>query len=188
MRLIATRRGAERAIARARLAAPTYDGPPVAGLAAAPPGYELLRHAAEVGRGDDAFERARDGLFTWASHRVPGVRVLPLDAPAVGTTHLVTMGVGSVALVAPCRIVAVVAEPTQAGFSYRTLPGHPERGEESFLVRRDADLVVMEVVAVSQPASALVRRLGRVGRLAQRLVARAYVRAVTTHVARSAAG
>ena len=49
VRLIATAPRCRADAARARLPASTYDGPPVAGLAAAPPGYELLRHAAEVG-------------------------------------------------------------------------------------------------------------------------------------------
>ena len=39
----------------------------------------------------------------------------------------------------PCRVVYVVDEPDRRGFAYGTLPGHPESGEELFLVRYDPD-------------------------------------------------
>jgi uncharacterized protein (UPF0548 family) len=72
----------------------------------------------------------------------------------------------NIALVAPlpigwvdatCRIVAVVNEPDTFGFAYGTLRVHPERGEESFVVRRSAGVVQFEVVAVSRPAHPVAR-------------------------------
>lgn len=54
----------------------------------------------------------------------------------------------------PCRVVSVVDEPTRKGFAYGTLPGHPERGEESFVVEYgDDDSVWLTIRAFSRPAS-----------------------------------
>src|SRR3974390_3493589 len=101
-------------------------------------GYSRLSRGIELGRGDEAFQRASDGLRRWRAHRLIGMRVFPDDAaPRVGETVLVTLGTRRVAVAAPCRVVAVTDEPTRFGFSYATLPGHPECGEESFTVHRD---------------------------------------------------
>lgn len=40
---------------------------------------------------------------------------------------------------APVRVVYTVDEPNRKGFAYGTLPGHPECGEESFIVTHEAD-------------------------------------------------
>ncbi|HEV8560641.1 MAG TPA: DUF1990 family protein [Actinophytocola sp.] len=40
---------------------------------------------------------------------------------------------------APGRVVHVVEEEHRRGFAYGTLPGHPECGEEAFLLERHAD-------------------------------------------------
>ena len=39
---------------------------------------------------------------------------------------------------APCEVTEVVDDDAARGFTYRTLPGHPERGWESFVVTHDA--------------------------------------------------
>ena len=42
----------------------------------------------------------------------------------------------------PARVVYVIDEPLRKGFAYGTLPGHPETGEEAFIVEyRDDDSV-----------------------------------------------
>lgn len=54
----------------------------------------------------------------------------------------------------PCRVVYVVDEPTRKGFAYGTLPGHPERGEEAFIVEHsEDDSVWLTIRAISRPAS-----------------------------------
>ena len=47
--------------------------------------------------------------------------------------------IGPVQMVVPCRIVSVFKEVDSFGFAYGTLPGHPERGEESFVLERRDD-------------------------------------------------
>jgi uncharacterized protein (UPF0548 family) len=107
------------------------------------------------------------------------VAVAPLVRPCEGLTVLLTFRVGPLVVLAPCRVVSVIDEADAYGFTYGTLPGHPERGEESFTIRRDASGTVrFEIVAVSQPAD-LLARLGRpVARLVQRRVGRKYLTAL----------
>jgi uncharacterized protein (UPF0548 family) len=62
-----------------------------------------------------------------------------------------TVGLGPVAV--PCEVVYTVEEQNRTGFGYGTRPGHLERGEESFLVERDAEgRVWFRVTAFSLPA------------------------------------
>jgi uncharacterized protein (UPF0548 family) len=54
----------------------------------------------------------------------------------------------------PARVVYVIDEPLRKGFAYGTLPGHPETGEEAFIVEyRDDDSVWLTIRAFSRPAS-----------------------------------
>jgi uncharacterized protein (UPF0548 family) len=56
----------------------------------------------------------------------------------------------------PARVVYVVDEPDRKGFAYGTLPGHPERGEEAFIVERRSDESVWLVIrAFSRPANVI---------------------------------
>jgi len=74
-----------------------------------------------------------------------------------------------------CRVVAAGAE----GFTYATLPGHPERGVESFAVRRDGDVVTFEVVATSAPAHPLARLVPPAASLLQDRACRRYLAAAS---------
>jgi uncharacterized protein (UPF0548 family) len=54
----------------------------------------------------------------------------------------------------PARVVYVIDEPLRKGFAYGTLPGHPQRGEEAFVVEyRDDDSVWLTIRAFSRPAN-----------------------------------
>lgn len=44
------------------------------------------------------------------------------------------VGAGPLRLRAPCRVVYTVTESRRRGFAYGTLPGHPECGEEAFVI------------------------------------------------------
>jgi len=76
--------------------------------------------------------------------------------------------------------VYVVDEPHVRGFAYGTLPGHPESGEERFVVRHDpvTSAVYAEVSAFSRPATWYSKAGGPFTSLAQRLMNKRYVRAV----------
>jgi len=74
----------------------------------------------------------------------------------------------------PSRVVYVVDEPDRAGFAYGTLPGHPEQGEELFLLENDdQNRVLFTVSAFSRGTSTLARLGGPVtGRFQQRMTSR----------------
>jgi uncharacterized protein (UPF0548 family) len=67
----------------------------------------------------------------------------------------------------------------ERGFGYGTLPGHPESGEESFVVRLTAEgEVVFTLRVFYRLASRLARLGGPVSRVSQRLAAERYVAAI----------
>jgi uncharacterized protein (UPF0548 family) len=81
---------------------------------------------------------------------------------------------------APCRVVYTVDEPNRRGFAYGTLPGHPESGEEAFMVELDpdGDEVSLTVKAFSRPASRLARVSGPLSHKIQHLITDRYFRAL----------
>lgn len=136
-----------------------------------PVGYRHLRYRTPVGAG--VFDRAAEAVLTWRMHRATGARITT-DAPraAPGVRLTVGLGLGPIRLSAPCQVVWTVREADRAGFGYGTRDGHPARGEESFVVERDADgQVWFTVTAFSVPARWSMRLAGPVGPLLQRAYA-----------------
>lgn len=75
----------------------------------------------------------------------------PLLTP--GDTALLAIPFGPFAVKAPARVVYVIDEPNRKGFAYGTLPGHPESGEEAFIVERTEDgSVWLEIRTLSRPS------------------------------------
>jgi len=92
------------------------------------------------------------------------------------------VGTGAVMLSAPCRVVYVVDEPDRPGFAYDTLPGHPDSGEEAFVIERaDDDTVSFSITAFSTPASHRVKLAGPLGRIAQRRMTARCVRSLASN-------
>lgn len=92
---------------------------------------------------------------------------------------VVLLGLSAIRIGAPCRVVYVIDEPDRHGFAYGTLPGHPERGEEAFLVRRHHDAtVIFTVTAFSRPASPPAKAAGPVGWGIQRRITSRYLRVI----------
>jgi uncharacterized protein (UPF0548 family) len=151
-----------------------------------PDGYHHLSDETILGYGSQAFATASEGLRTWQTHRFRGVRVFPPDARLkTDTTVVVTLGLGIGAVAAPCRVVAVVDESRRFGFAYGTLPGHPERGEESFIVTiGNDDVIRFEISAFSRPADLTARMVGPLGRKIQSAATKRYFRALHRFVDR----
>ncbi|MCH6158949.1 DUF1990 family protein [Streptomyces marispadix] len=139
-----------------------------------PAGYRTLRVSDQVGRGDEDFAAAADAVMTWRMHRTAGVRFDTDAKRAVpGAQVVVGLGVGSLRTHAPCRVVWTVERPHRTGWAYGTLPGHPLRGEEAFVVVRDDDGTVrLEVLAFSTPATWVTAAAGPLLRFFQRWYAR----------------
>lgn len=147
------------------------------------PGFHHDEFARTIGSGPEQFGRAREGLERWAAHRGSGVEVFPADAGLVSgdTVAILTRQLGLWVL-ASCRVETVIDEPTRFGFVYATLPDHPERGFESFVVSQVDGEVVFTIEAVSQPGIALVRLGSPVTRVLQRRAVGAYLAALATWV------
>jgi uncharacterized protein (UPF0548 family) len=147
-----------------------------------PRGYAHTTRRVQLGSGTETFERASTALLQWDMHRRSGLAVAA-DGPALpGRTVVLGLGVG-LALVIPCRVVYVVDEHRRRGFAYGTLSGHPEEGEEAFLVTRDeGDQVWLDIVAFSRPGTILARLSGPLGRAAQSIATARYQRALLSLV------
>ena len=141
-----------------------------------PSGYHHCRHRAVVGHGREDFERAASALLGWQVHRRSGLRIDDRTPPvAIGVDVHLRLGVGRLAIGIPCRVVYVIAERDRRGFAYGTLPGHPETGEESFVLDLgDDEEVTFEMQAFSRPGRWYTRVAGPVGRVVQRLALRRY--------------
>src|SRR5579871_5879244 len=162
----------------------TYTGPRAAEGDPHLPGYRYGEYVKELGSGDDVFERGKDALRHWAAHHQAGAAVAPVDAPLTeGTDVIVTLPLGPVSMVAPCRIVSVVDAADRFGFAYATLPGHPESGEEAFHIERgEGGRVTFRVQVVSRPALAVMRLGGPLTNLVEARVARKYLKGVRLYV------
>ena len=146
---------------------------------ATPVGYHRLEYRESIGRGDEVFRRAVEALMSWKMHSKAGVRIQATDSPAViGTNSLGRLGVGSIGIPVPCRVVWSVDEPDRVGFAYGTLTGHPESGEESFLITREGDEVFFTLLAYSRPGVWYTRLGGPVMRSAQAYAATRYANAL----------
>jgi uncharacterized protein (UPF0548 family) len=142
---------------------------------ALPPGYNHLHHSAEVGTGRRAFAAAGNAVVEWRMHAGMHVRpraAAPRATPGVDLT--ITLGRRPLSVVAPCRVVWSVDDDRNIGFAYGTLPGHPECGEEAFLVElADDDTVRFTVTAFSKPATWYTRAAGPLVPVFQHAYARA---------------
>ncbi len=109
----------------------------------------------------------------------PQERVYSPDGVAylrAGDTAVLGLPLG---IKAPARVVYVVDEPNRKGFAYGTLKGHPEDGEESFIIeRRDDGSVWIEIRNFSRPATWYWRLAYPVLRAFQEYFTRRYLAAL----------
>lgn len=160
-----------------------------------------------MGHGETCFHRVADALMAWRVHRLAGIVPATTAPVTARGEYLLMLGAGATALRAPVRVSEVVddvvddvvdgvagreSEPTQPseparigrriarrGFTYEVLPGHPEEGIESFVVEHDLarDEVAFVVTARSRPVRRWIRLAGPLGRAAQDVATRRYLRA-----------
>ncbi|RFA21809.1 DUF1990 family protein [Subtercola boreus] len=101
----------------------------------------------------------------------------PHVAPGV-TAELVVHVLG-VRFVAPVRVVSVTTDAHRVGFAYGTLPGHPQIGEESFMVEQHDDGSVWIVIrSFSRPSTWYYRLATPLVRWQQRTATKQYLRAL----------
>ncbi|WP_084541269.1 DUF1990 family protein [Nocardioides alkalitolerans] len=159
------------------------DGAPL------PERHHQLDRSRPLGYGAATYGRAVEDLFTWQVQRRAGLDVrADARADEPGAVALLTIGPWPFVVRAPVRVVDVLAEPTRAGFSYGTLPGHPERGEESFVVSiDDAGAVRLTVTAFSRGGPWWARLGAPVASYVQKRTTDRYLAALVTPVTPSTA-
>lgn len=145
-----------------------------------PGGYAHLHREATLGFGAERFDDAARAMFAWQMHLRSGFAVATSSDPVdEQTVAILRLGVGPIRISAPCRVVRVTDEPNRKGFAYGTLDGHPESGEESFVIEhREDDTVSLIITAFSKPASTLARLGGPVSRVVQRTMTDRYLRSL----------
>jgi len=145
-----------------------------------PAGYHHVRRCAVIGSGAEVFAGAVQMLFSWQVHLRAGLNVAPSSAVAEpGAVVVLGLGAGPIQARAPCRVIYVTNQADRQGFAYGTLPGHPERGEEAFIIRRHRDgIITFAITAFSRPATLRAKAAGPIGRAIQRHLTTRYIRAL----------
>jgi len=147
-----------------------------------PRGFRAGEHRATLGTGRETFDRAAGAVMRWELKTRAGFRVIRVgEAGAFFSDGPVVRGECAVIRFGPVRetveVVRVVDRPRRRGFAYGTLPDHPLRGEEAFLVEwRDDDTVELVIRAFSRPNGRMWWLLLPVLAIARRLVIRRYLR------------
>jgi len=91
---------------------------------------------------------------------------------------------GPLPIRAPIRVVYVIDEPRRKGFAYGTLPGHPESGEDAFIVdQTDDGSVWLEIRSLSRPSSWFWWMMYPVLRVGQVAFTRRYLRSLSLPIA-----
>ncbi|MET7281314.1 DUF1990 family protein [Kribbella sp. NPDC005582] len=151
----------------------SYDG---GGVTLAGGGVE---RSACVGSGDAVWASAGREVFRWGVKTRSGFEVADERLVAVGNRYWIVARIGPLRVREPVEVVAVVDEVDRKGFAYRTLEGHPIRGEEAFEVsRREDGSVWLTVRSLTRPATGVRRVVYPLARVAQVFYRRRYLRAL----------
>ncbi|HEY9292016.1 MAG TPA: DUF1990 domain-containing protein [Microlunatus sp.] len=145
-----------------------------------PAGYRVLRRQVVLPGGRERYERVADRLLGWGVQLGAGLRMQVSHRRVVESAVLIaTLRFGPFPVRTRCRIVYLIEEPDRVGFAYGTLPGHPEVGEERFLVELlDHDQIRFGLTAFSRNASLLARLGGPISHRVQTAVNQRYLKAV----------
>jgi uncharacterized protein (UPF0548 family) len=143
--------------ARLRAAPLTYAPAGLPATRQPPAGYKSFERSTTLTRKD--FDAAATDLLSWRMHDRAGLRVSASELTL--------------------RKDTVVIMPRMRGFAYGTLPGHPESGEERFVLKaRDDGSIQFTVSAFSRPAARIARLGGPISSAAQYRMTSRYLRAL----------
>jgi uncharacterized protein (UPF0548 family) len=135
-----------------------------------------------------------DGTYIAVGFNTKGIPVVPAGGDRIagstgpdgtallkpGDSATLRLPVGPIAFTCPVRVIYVVDDPACKGFAYGTLPGHPERGEEAFLIEQEEDgSVWLTVRAFSRPATLRWWLFSPLLRIAQARITARYLRALS---------
>jgi uncharacterized protein (UPF0548 family) len=142
-----------------------------------PAGYHHLSQRVPIGHGPQLFADAGNAVLRWRVQIGAGLEVSVSSPVAVpGAVVVLGLGIGPLRLDAPCRVVYALDEPRRRGFAYGTLAGHPESGEEAFMIEHHDDgTVTFTIAAFSRPSTLPAKIAGPVGRIVQRRITARYL-------------
>ena len=148
----------------------------------------------------ELFPMAREAILTWKLQESAGVIARPVrrvhpgqiidlwfnpvwpSAPRRWRGRDLALPVGSCIVleltvpVGSCEVIEVIDAESAAGFVYRTLPGHLESGEQTFLVSVGADgRLGVSITSESVPGHPLLKAFTPMSVAAQKMMARRYV-------------
>lgn len=145
-----------------------------------------LEHTLDLGPAE-LFPAARDAILGWELQAGAGVIVRPSRRMRTGDRVRLWLnplwplpprrlrGRDIVVPIGICEIVTVIDEPDRAGFAYRTLPGHLETGEQTFVVSIGTDgRLGVSIDSDSEPGHPLLRLGAPASVAAQRMMAARY--------------
>lgn len=150
-----------------------------------PSGFAVNHHRVCLGHGREAFERARQAIRDWKMFDLDWIQLCWPDTPIdEGSVVAILFRVFGVWQGGACRIVYTIDEAGDVdrfGFAYATIHGHPECGEERFLVEWNHadDSVWYDLMSYSRPATLLVRLGSWYARRAQKRFALGSLDAMT---------
>ncbi len=119
-----------------------------------PDNYTIDRNSIELGKGPDAFRKAKTLLRNWQMFNLGWVQLLPVSTPIeVGATVAVMVNHFGFWSLNAARIIYVFDTERTYGFAYGTLQEHAEQGEEQFSIdwSTDDDSVSYRILAFSRP-------------------------------------
>ncbi len=162
-----------------------------------PRSYAVDHRRQYLGQGAETFAIAKEAIRRWRMYPRDVVQLAPHAPPIeVGQVVAPQVRLAGVWAITACRIVYVVDEHdaaagvTRFGFAYGTLAGHPEAGEERFLVehRQADDTVWYDLLAFSRPAHVLSLLVYPWVRVMQKRFGRRSAAAMAEEVGRKAEG
>lgn len=137
-----------------------------------------------LGTGREVFDAATARVMRWEVKTRAGFRVIRVgDRGAFFSDLPVVAGECAVVRLGPLRetvrVTRIVDQPRIRGFAYGTLPEHPLRGEEAFLVEwRDDDRVELVVRSFARPNGPVWWLLTPLVAIARRIFRRRYLHAL----------
>ncbi|WP_164479048.1 DUF1990 family protein [Nakamurella antarctica] len=146
-----------------------------------PPGYHHIDQQRQIGSGATVFDEARLTLMSWQVLTRAGIGATVSSAQVTeGAIVDQLIRFGPWRLQAPCRVVYVIDEEHRCGFAYGALQGHPEIGEELFVISRDpgSESVTFQIRSFSRAGNRLTRLGGPVSRRVQRHFVGRYLRSL----------
>jgi uncharacterized protein (UPF0548 family) len=132
-----------------------------------PRSYNNFQKTRRIGSAENFTEFVKEARG-WSAQKKSGLKTYPTDSTVgSGSTTLLLLNLGPIQMIAPCRVIHVIEANNLFGFSYGTLPGHPERGEQSIIIERKSEGSFMSIRAFSKPGSLATRISGPIAKKIQ---------------------